>query len=161
MQAERCHVASKFRLQRVEIFFARRTYRLIQDPGQTIVKELEVLRSMESAQEMAEEVLGGRTISWFRDGVEYQNQEELEAVRNKNLSRILENDMIVGHAPAGGVVLERLGKGQRGPCCSTVLARLTVLRSEQRSERTICLSGQVVMYVIAFTPFTGRTSANY
>lgn len=66
---------------------------------------------MESAQEMAEEVLGGRTISWFRDGVEYQNQEELEAVRNKNLSRILENDMIVGHAPAGGVVLECLGKG--------------------------------------------------
>lgn len=33
----------------------------------------------------------------------------------------------------------------------------TVLRSEQRSDSTTCLSGHVAMYVIALTPFTGRT----
>lgn len=36
--------------------------------------------------------------------------------------------------------------------------KLTVFSSEQSNERTTCLSGHVVMYVMALTPLTGRIS---
>ena len=35
---------------------------------------------------------------------------------------------------------------------------LTVFNSEQRRVSTSCLFGKVVMYVIALTPWTGKTS---
>ena len=36
----------------------------------------------------------------------------------------------------------------------------TVFRKEQSIDSTTCLSGQVAIYVMALTPFVGRTSDN-
>lgn len=46
--------------------------------------------------------------------------------------------------------------------CSALNAKkgnqLTVFRSEQRTDNTTCLSGQLARYVMALTPLTGKTS---
>jgi hypothetical protein len=82
----------------------------------------------------------------------------LETICDKDLLLVFENDMVIGYAPGGGVVFERL------PTVSTKESKtreslLTVFRSEQSTDSTTCLSGQVAMYVIALTPLTGRMSA--
>ena len=44
------------------------------------------------------------------------------------------------------------------PVIDDAKGRLTVFRSEQRTDRTTCLSGHVVRYVKALVPLTGRIS---
>jgi hypothetical protein len=51
------------------------TNRLIQDPCHAINEELEVLWSMQTPEEMPEEVLGRRPIAGLRYGVQYEHQE--------------------------------------------------------------------------------------
>jgi hypothetical protein len=86
----------------------RSSYRLVQYPRHTVNQELEVLWPVEATEEMPEEVLRRRPIARFGDGVQDQNQEELQTVRDEYLSLVLENNVIVGHAPCCGVVFEGL-----------------------------------------------------
>ena len=50
-------------------------YWLIQYPCHTVDQELEVLRTVQTAKEMAEEILGCRAVARFRYGVQDQYQE--------------------------------------------------------------------------------------
>lgn len=97
------------------------------------MKELEILGSVKSAQEVPEEILWRSTVSRFWDRIKNQDQKELEAVGNKNLFRILEDNMIVGHAPAGGVVLERLGNNSAR--ITSVRTHTQTYRVEKRAEK--------------------------
>jgi hypothetical protein len=84
------------------------TYGLVQYPGHTIHEELEVLWPMQATEEMAEEVLRSGSIAGFRNGIQDQNQEELQTVGDQYLSLVLEHNVIVWHSPCCGVVLEGL-----------------------------------------------------
>jgi hypothetical protein len=53
------------------------TNRLVQDPCHAIHKELEILRSVQTPEEMPEEVLRRRAIASFGYGVQYQHQKQL------------------------------------------------------------------------------------
>ena len=61
---------------------------------------------MQPAKEVAERVARRSSRARFRDGVENEDQQELQAVGDENLLLVLEDDVIVGHSPRGGVVLE-------------------------------------------------------
>ena len=65
---------------------------------------------MQTAKKMAEKVLRRRTIARLWYGVQDENQKQLQAVRDKDLPLVLENDVVVWHAPCRGVVF----KGLRG-----------------------------------------------
>lgn len=63
---------------------------------------------MQSTQKVAEEILWCRPVTRFRDWVEYEDEKELQAICNKNLSLIFEDYVIVWHAPGRRIVLECL-----------------------------------------------------
>lgn len=86
----------------------RRTNRLVQDSCHAINKKLEVLRAVQTSKEMSEEVLGRRSIAGLRYRVEYQYQEELQAVCDQDLSLVLEHYVVVWDAPCRRVVFECL-----------------------------------------------------
>jgi len=57
---------------------------------------------------MTEEVLRRRTIARLGYGVQNEDEEQLQAVGNQDLSLVLEDDVVVWHAPCCGVVFEGL-----------------------------------------------------
>jgi hypothetical protein len=81
------------------------TDRLVQDPCHAFNKELEVLWTVQTSEEMPEEVLRRRPVASLGYGVQNQHQEQLQAVCNEDLSLVLENNVVVRYAPCGRVVL--------------------------------------------------------
>jgi hypothetical protein len=63
---------------------------------------------MQATEEMAEEVLRSGSIASFRNGIQDQNQEELQAIGDQYLSLVLEHNVIVWYSPCCGVILEGL-----------------------------------------------------
>ena len=86
----------------------RSTYGLVQYPCHAIDQELEVLRPVQATEEMAEEVLWSGSVAGFRNGIQDQDEEELQAVSDQYLSLILEYDVVVRNPPCCGVVLQSL-----------------------------------------------------
>ena len=64
--------------------------------------------------------------------------------------------MIIWHTPCGRIIIKSLSNVSAA-VIRTVWKR-TVLSCEQRSDNTSCLSGHVVMYVMALTPLIGKIS---
>jgi hypothetical protein len=97
-------------LARAKAAWLELAYRLIQYPRHTIDKELKVLWPVQAAKEMAEEVLRcwAVTIARFGYGVQYDYEQQLQAVCDKYLSLVFEHYVIVWHAPCCGVILQCL-----------------------------------------------------
>lgn len=57
------------------------------------------MRSVQPAEEMAEEVLRWRAIAGFWNGVEDQNQKELKTICDEYLLGVFENDVVVWNTP--------------------------------------------------------------
>jgi len=57
---------------------------------------------------MAEEVLRRWAVSRLGYGVQDEDEEQLQAVGNQDLSLVLKDDVVVWHAPCCGVVFEGL-----------------------------------------------------
>lgn len=84
------------------------TYRLIQDPCHAIHKELEVLGPMKPPKVVAVVVLWRSSATIFWNGIQEQNEEELQAVYHQNLLRVLPNNMVIWYPPSGGVIFHSL-----------------------------------------------------
>jgi len=65
---------------------------------------------VQTAEEMAEEVFGRLAGAGFRDGVEDQDEEELEAVGYEDVFGVFEDDVFVWDAPGCGVVFQGLSR---------------------------------------------------
>lgn len=81
------------------------THRLVQYLGHVINQELKVLRPMQSTEEVTERVLRRHTVRGLGHRIQYQNQKKLETVCDKELFRILEDNVVVRDPPAVRIVL--------------------------------------------------------
>lgn len=97
----------------------------------------------------------------FRDGIKKEHKQKLQTVYDQDLLWVLPNHMVIRDSPRCRVVLDCL---QTMPLENMTMGRArietphTVFNKEHSKVRTTCLSGQVVMYVMAFTPCTGSVA---
>ena len=114
---------------------------------------------MQSTKKVPKEVLGCGPVACLWYWVEYEHQQQLQTVGDQYLPLILEHDMVVWHAPCSGIVLQCLRTSASAWAVQDQVLELTVFNMEQSTDRTTCFSGQVAIYVMAFTPFTGSMAA--
>lgn len=93
---------------------------------------------------MSEEIFWWRPIPRFRYWVEDEDEEQLQAISDQDLSLVFEHNMVVWYTPGRGVVFQSLIVFRAGYVLKIVV-ELTVFSREQRTDRTTCLSGQVAI----------------
>jgi hypothetical protein len=97
---------------------------------------------MQATKKVAEGVSRRGSRSRFGNRVEDQDEEQLQAVCDEYLLLIFEHDVVVWDAPGCRIVFERLRALDKHLGKTVVL---TVFRSEQSTDSTVCLSGQLAM----------------
>lgn len=84
------------------------TYRLIQNPRHTIHKELEVLGPVQPSKVVTIVVLWRSTTAIFRDRIQEENEEKLQAIDHQDLLGIFPHNMVIGDAPCCRVIFHGL-----------------------------------------------------